>query len=270
MRIGFGWKVDDRGVKISVMRILILEDEAPAAKRLEDMVGRFRPEWTISSVQDSVKGGIRWLEENPAPDLMFLDIQLADGLSFDILSEISISSPIIFTTAFNQYMLKAFKQHSVDYLLKPIDPEELEQALEKFERLYRQPGQSQVLDMQSMLQSLKQPVYKERFIVKTGQQLSYVRVDEVFYFYAEEGLVYLKLGNGKKHALDYTVEQLAQLVDPKDFFRINRKSIVHIQSVRKVSPYFNSRLIIDLQPKPDFQAIVSRDKVGDFKLWMDQ
>ncbi len=252
------------------MRILILEDEAPAAKGLEDIIRRFRPEWTISSVQDSVKGGIRWLKENPAPDLLFMDIQLADGISFDVLSEIPISSPIIFTTAFNQYMLKAFKQHSVDYLLKPIDPEEMEQALDKFERLYRQPGQSQVVDMESILQSLRQPAYKERFIVKIGQQLSYVRVGEVFYFYAEEGLVFLKLGNGKKHTLDYTMEQLAQLVDPKDFFRINRKCIVHIQSIRKVSPYFNSRLIIDLQPKADFQAIVSRDKVGDFKLWMDR
>jgi DNA-binding LytR/AlgR family response regulator len=252
------------------MRLLILEDEAPAAKRLEEMLRRFRPDWTISSVQDSVKGGIRWLQENPAPDLMFLDIQLADGLSFDILAETPISSPIIFTTAFNQYMLKAFKQHSVDYLLKPIDPEELEQALDKFERLYRQPGQNPHLNLETILQTLQQPSYKERFIVKIGQQLSYVRVDEIFYFYAEDGLVYLKLGNGKKHALDYTMEQLDQLVAPKDFFRINRKCIVHIQSIRKVSPYFNSRLIIDLQPKADFQAIVSRDKVGDFKLWMDR
>lgn len=252
------------------MRLLILEDEIPAANRLKQLILKFRPNWTICGVQDSVVGGIKWLTENPEPDLLFLDIQLADGLSFDVLAKSPVSTPIIFTTAFNQYMLKAFKQHSVDYLLKPIDPEELEKALDKFDRFFQQNSAPPSLDVNQILQSLQQPSYKERFIVKAGQQLSYVRTDEVFYIYAEDGLVYLRLGDGKKHALDYTMEQLAQVLDPGSFFRINRKAILHIQSIRKVSPYFNSRLVIDLQPKADFKPIVSRDKVSEFKKWMDR
>ncbi|MDX1941316.1 MAG: LytTR family DNA-binding domain-containing protein [Saprospiraceae bacterium] len=252
------------------MNILIIEDEQPAAKRLANLLHEFRPQTNILSMIDSVENAVKWLRANASPDLLFLDIQLADGLSFDIFNQVTVQSPVIFTTAYDQYTLKAFKLNSVDYLLKPIDPEELEGALTKFEQLFGKKMSYDLSAIQQMIQTMVQPQYKERFLVRVGQQMIYILVEEIQYFYSEDGLAYAKTVDNKKHLVDYTLEQLEETLNPKDFFRINRKVITHINAIQKIAPYFNSRLKLEIKPKAEFEVIVSRERVNDFKSWLDR
>ena len=252
------------------MKILIVEDELPAAKRLTKLIQQFKPQAEIIKTIDSVEDAVKWFRGKIACDLIFMDIQLADGLSFDIFTQVEIQTPVIFTTAYDQYTLKAFKVNSIDYLLKPIDSEELEGAIKKFETVYQQPINYNRQSIEQLIQSLTQPDYKERFIIKIGQQLTYISVKEIFYFYSEEGVVYARMQDGKKHAIDYTLDQLEQVLRAAEFFRINRKTILGIDAIHKISNYFNSRLILELKPKPEFEVIVSRDRVSDFKKWLDK
>ena len=254
------------------MNILIVEDEKPAAKRMVKIIHQFRPTYTIVELIDSVEGAVQWLEDHPAPDLIFMDIQLADGLSFAIFSEIEVSSPIIFTTAYDKYMQQAFKVNSIDYLLKPINPKEVEAALQKYEK-YHLAGTATTDNsgaIAQLLQGLTQKEYKKRFLVKIGQQLTYMQVADIAYFYSEEGLVFACEKNGKRHNIDYILDQLVNLLNPSDFFRINRKIIVQLTAIRKIHTYFNSRLKLELQPNTALETIVSRDRVGDFKRWLDK
>ncbi len=252
------------------MNLLIIEDEQPAAKRLTNLIGELRPQWRVLTAIDSVESSVRWLSSNPAPDLAFMDIQLADGLSFDIFQQVSVGMPVIFTTAYDQYTLKAFKVNSIDYLLKPIEPSELGQALHKFEQVFGKKMNYDLDTIQQLIRAMAQPNYKERFLVKIGQQLTYVNVTDIYYVFSEDGLVQIRLADGKKYLLDYTLEQLEALLDPVDFFRISRKIIVHLQGIAKIAPYFNSRLKLELKPKADFEVIVSRERVNDFKKWLDR
>ena len=252
------------------MKILIVEDEAPAAKRLSQLILNSQAHAAIVAVIDSVESSVKWLRNFPPPDLIFLDIQLADGLSFDIFTQVKIESPIIFTTAYDQYTLKAFKMNSVDYLLKPIDPKELENAFEKYKKIYKQQQLYDVSAIEKIIQGMTQKPYKERFLVKQGQQLNYISIQNIAYFFSEEGLVYAQSKAGKKHHVDYTLDQLETLICPDDFFRINRKIITHLRSIHKIHSYFNSRLKLELKPQRELEVIVSRDRVGDFKLWLDR
>lgn len=252
------------------MNVLIIEDEQPAAKRLANLVRECRPQANLLAAIDSVENAVSWLASNLAPDLIFMDIQLADGLSFDIFNQTNIQSPVIFTTAYDQYALKAFKVNSVDYLLKPIDPVELESAFTKFDQVFGKKVNYDLQAIQQLIQSMSKPQYKERFLVRVGQQMIYILVIEVCYFYSEDGLAYAKTGDGKKHLVDYTLEQLEESLNPADFFRINRKIITHINSIVKIAPYFNSRLKLEIKPKTDFEVIVSRERVNDFKKWLDR
>jgi DNA-binding LytR/AlgR family response regulator len=251
------------------MRILIIEDEQPAAKRLGQLIRKLRPEAEIVDALDSVSAAVRWFGANEHPELALMDIQLADGLSFDIFTQIQVNSMVIFTTAYDQYALRAFKVNSVDYLLKPIESGELDKALHKFEQ-YR--GQNLAPDRQIMaqlLQSLQAPSYKERFIVKSGAALTYVHTADLRWCQVEDGLVFLHTQDGKRRLVDYTLEQLEQFLDPRLFFRINRQMLVHIESVIRMHPYFNNRLKLDLFPAYEGEVIVSRDKVHDFKRWVE-
>ncbi len=252
------------------MRVLIVEDEPPAAKRLQQLLLEKRPAAQVVGVQDGVENTVRWLRSNPTPDLLFFDIQLSDGLSFDIFQQQPVTSPVIFTTAYDHYTLKAFKLNSVDYLLKPIDPEELQQALQKFERWFGAGPTLPAETLQNLMQAFVQPAFKERFMIKIGQQLTYIQVQDIAYFYSEDGLAFAQMCDKKRHAIDYTLDQLDGLLDPRHFFRLNRKVIAHIQSIRKAEPYFNSRFILELHPKPEFEIIVSRDRASDFKAWLDK
>lgn len=252
------------------MDILIIEDEIPAFKRLALLVSQLIPKATIFASIDSIETAVEWFKSNPSPDLIFMDIQLADGLSFDIFNQIKIEAPVVFTTAYDQYAIKAFKVNSIDYLLKPIDTEELKQALEKYNNLYQKQPVISGNTIQQLIQSLTQPEYKERFIVKVGQQLTYINVTDIYYFYSEDGLVFARTAKGKKHAVDYTLDQLEELTSPSDFFRINRKIITRIEAIHKIAAYFNSRLKLELRPLADFDVIVSRDRVPHFKKWLDK
>jgi len=252
------------------MKILIIEDEQPAAKRLIQLVKKNLVDCEIMGSLDSVESAVDWLTNNPKPDLIFMDIQLADGLSFDIFKLVEVQSPVIFTTAYDQYTLKAFKVNSVDYLLKPIDPEEFTRAVEKYKRFFQQQSGYDASSIHQMLESLQKKEYKERFLVKVGQQITYLPTAEIAYFYSEDGLVQARHTSGKKHFVDYSLDQLEGLLDPKNYFRISRKVVVRIEAIAKIHTWFNSRLKLELNPKTDFEVIVSRERVGDFKRWLDK
>ncbi len=252
------------------MRFLIVEDEPPAQLQLKKLLRELRPDAQIVAVLDSVENAVDFFRSAPAPDLAFFDIQLADNLSFEIFNQIEVTSPVIFTTAYDQYSLRAFKVNSVDYLLKPVEPEELAKALEKYEKVHQGTFTADRDLMRRMLQSMREPAYKERFLIRSGQQLSYIRTSELRYVYSEEGLTLVRTAERLKYHLDYSLDQLEGLLDPKWFFRLNRKVITHLDAIGRISPYFNSRLILHLKPEPDFDVIVSRDRVQGFKEWLDR
>ena len=252
------------------MKILIIEDERPAAKRLSNLIQSAKPNAEITEVIDSVEAAVKWLKNFKQPDLIFMDIQLADGMSFDIFTKAEVRSPVIFTTAYDQYTLKAFKVNSVDYLLKPIDPIELEAAFTKFETVYQQPVSIDYKAIQQMIAGISRKEYKERFLVKVGQQLNYIPITDIAYFYSEDGFVHAQTIQKKRHILDYTLDQLEGVLDPDHFFRINRKIITKLPAIKKIHTYFNSRLKLELIPTPNVEVIVSRDRVGDFKQWLDK
>lgn len=252
------------------MNILLIEDEFPAYKRLQNLLHSQLPDAQISEQIESVSGALNYLQNKPAPTLIFMDIQLADGVSFSIFEQYEIQSPVIFTTAFDQYALKAFKVHSIDYLLKPIDEVALENALSKYKKYYQTKNQLPVQALQQLVQQMQRPTYRERFLVKTGNSLSYLSINEIAYFYSDQSLVFAKKTNGKQHHLDTTLDQLEQELDPAHFFRVSRKFIVQLKAIQKIDPYFNGRLLLSLLPATDLQATVSRDRVNDFKAWLDR
>ena len=250
-----------------ILNVLVIEDEKPAVRRMVQLIKEVAPTMHIATTIDTVQGAISWLENNQAPDLIFADIQLADGMSFEIFARTPVPSPVIFTTAYNQYTLKAFKLNSIDYLLKPIDPDELRGSIQKFER-YRTPIDQKRLNL--LIQQLSPKTYKERFLIRSGQQLHYIPTREIAYFHSSEGLVRLRHQNGKKYSVDYTLEQLETLLPPNYFYRINRQLIIQLESIVAIHPYFNSRLKLELSPSPSEEIIVSRDRVSDFKAWLDR
>ena len=252
------------------MKILIIEDEQPAAKRLAQLIQETVQHSEVLEIIDSVEYAVKWLKKEPAPDLIFLDVQLADGLSFDIFKQVEVKSPIIFTTAYDQYTLRAFKVNSVDYLLKPIDPQEFTKSIQKYKDYFQPQNDEQNAAFQQILTSLQQKEYKERFLVKMGQQLTYLTTTETAYFFSEDGLVQARHANGKKYFIDWSLDQLENVLDPKLFFRISRKVIIKIDAIGKINTWFNSRLKLELQPGIDFEVIVSRERVNDFKQWLDK
>lgn len=251
------------------MKALIIEDEYHAAKRLKSMLSVIRPSIEIVGGLDSVRDCVSWFNENENPDLVFMDIQLADGLSFSIFQQVKITAPVIFTTAFHEYSLKAFKVNSVDYLLKPIDELDLENAIIKYENLNLNRSQAPDASISSVMQSFvdKKP-FRERFLVKIRDKFIFILADEVAYFYSEESVSFLVTQQGKSFIFDNTLSQLEGELDPAKFFRINRKQLVHFSAIKSIVSYFNNRLKLDLQPKYKVEALVSREKVKDFKLWL--
>lgn len=250
------------------MKILLIEDEKPAANRLSKLLQEHFPEAELIGNLDTVSRTIRWLGENPSPELIFCDIQLADGISFEIFEKVKVSSPVIFTTAFDQYAIRAFQVNAIDYLLKPIDPKDLERAVEKF----RSQNLSPNLDLE-IIKSLLQPkekLYKSRFLVKFGEKIQSIPLEEVAFFFSEERVTFLQTFSGKKYVLDSTLEQVESQVDPETFFRLNRKYISHIDAIEEVLTYSNSRLKVKLSNCPDSDILVSREKVAELKNWMDR
>ncbi|MEO0727120.1 MAG: LytTR family DNA-binding domain-containing protein [Bacteroidota bacterium] len=253
-----------------MMNILLVEDELPAYRRLQKLLHQQLPNAQISEQVESISGAISYFQNKPEPDLIFMDIQLADGLSFSIFETVEIQSPIIFTTAFDQYTLRAFKVHSIDYLLKPIEEEALAAAIQKYERFFQKQDQVPTQMIQQLVQQMERPSYRERFLVKTGNSLAYLQADEIAYFYSDQSLVFARKKDQKQHHIDASLDQLEQQLDPKQFFRISRKAIVNVDAIQKIDTYFNGRLLLHLNPVCDFQSTVSRDRVGAFKAWLDR
>ena len=251
------------------MNIIIIEDEKPAARRLSRLLAELDVE--VSTMLHSVEESIEWFQKNDHPDLIFLDIQLSDGLSFEIFDIVEVKSAIIFTTAYDEYALQAFKLNSIDYLLKPIDDEELEIAVNKFKEL-KPSTQKLALDFDDIKKLLVHPLereYKKRFTAKVGQHLKIINADEVACFYSENKGTYAATADGRNYLLDTTLENLENELEPKIFFRVSRKFFVNINHIKDIISYTNSRLQIKLKHFAEQEIIVSRERVKDFKLWLE-
>ena len=251
------------------MNVIIIEDEKPAARRLGRLLSDLDVE--VSTMLHSVEESIEWFQNNPHPELIFLDIQLSDGLSFEIFDMVEVQSSIIFTTAYDEYALQAFKLNSIDYLLKPIDDEELENAVKKFKSL-KLPAQKLALDFDDIKKLLVNPLereYKKRFTTRVGQHLKIINADEVECFYSENKGTYAATSEGRNYLLDTTLENLENELEPKIFFRVSRKYYVNINHIQDIISYTNSRLQIKLNRYIEQEIIVSRERVRDFKLWLE-
>ena len=254
------------------MTTLIIEDEKPAARLLQRKLEKL--DIAVKTMLHSVEESIDWFTNNQHPDLIFLDIQLSDGLSFEIFEKIDIQSAIIFTTAYDEYALKAFKLNSIDYLLKPIDEDDLEIAVTKFKNRIPKAdagNQNLQLDFEQIRQMLSNPFeksYKKRFTVKIGQHLKVITTDEIECFFSENKGTYIHTFDNRNYLIDSTLEILEQELDMKDFFRVSRKFIVPLTAIKEIQVYTNSRLKVILPTYKDDEVIVSREKVQDFKAWL--
>ncbi|MFD2098209.1 LytR/AlgR family response regulator transcription factor [Flagellimonas iocasae] len=251
------------------MNVIIIEDEKPAARRLSRLLAEQGVE--VSTMLHSVNESIEWFKNNPQPDLIFLDIQLSDGLSFEIFDVVDVKSAIIFTTAFDEYALQAFKLNSIDYLLKPIDDEDLEKAVKKYQN-FKPENQKISVDFNDIKKLLVDPLereYKKRFTVKVGQHLKIINADDVECFYSENKGTYAATSDGRNYLLDTTLEQLDEELSPKIFFRVSRKFYVNVSHINDIISYTNSRLQIKMKRFSEQEIIVSRERVKDFKLWLE-
>jgi two-component system, LytTR family, response regulator LytT len=250
------------------MRILIVEDEELAVKKLQKTLEAVSPDAEVMGFTDSIKSTVEWLQDNPQPDLILMDIELADGQSFEIFNLTDVKSPVIFTTSYDEFALKAFKVNSVDYLLKPIQKEELKAALDKFQKMRSGPDVNLDMLVKELQQKLQPKEYRKRFLVKHGQKLVSVEIGEIAYFYSDGRLNFFKTTDNRKFVVDYTMDELEELLDPAIYFRVSRSFFVSVNSIEKIDDYFGNRLILGLKPAVDKEALVSREKVSDFKKWM--
>ncbi len=257
------------------MKVLIIEDEELAVKKLQKTLASVDATAEVVGVADSIRSSVSWLQQNPSPDLILMDIELADGQSFEIFDRVEVKSTVIFTTSYDEYALKAFKVNSIDYLLKPIQKEDLHAALEKLKglkSLYANNTAAPSLNVDNLVKELQQKLqpkeYRKRFLVKHAQKLVSVDVEEIAYFYSDGRLNFFKTTDNRKFIVDYTMDDLEDMLDPDQFFRISRAFYVAVNSIDQIHDYFGNRLLLNLKPVVDKEAIVSREKVTDFKKWM--
>jgi two-component system, LytTR family, response regulator LytT len=248
------------------MKVVIIEDEAIAARRLQKLIQELEPDTTILALLDSVEGAVKWCKENVFPDLFFMDIQLADGLSFEIFEKVEIKSPVIFTTAFDEYAIKAFEVNSIDYLLKPLEKEALARALKKF----KQNEKKDSSNLKSILSELitGRNNFKERFLVKKGDSFIPLAISDIAYFYAEEKVVFAKSKNAQRYLIEYTLDNLEASLNPDLFYRVNRQMLVSVDSVQLIKSSFNGKLKAIVDPAFEQEIIISREKAQDFKNWL--
>jgi len=249
------------------MKIVIIEDEVLASKKLEVLIEKLIPDYNIVGIAKSVQEAIELIKNNKI-DLGFFDIQIEDGLSFKIFEKTEINFPVIFTTAFNEYAVKAFKLNSIDYLLKPISENELKNALDKFNKHWNSENNKLSASVIDEIKELMQGNYKERFTIKTGNKLKIINTKDICYFYSQDKGTYAKTTDNKDNLLDYTLENIFPLLNTKEFFRISRKYIVNINHIKDIYSYSNSRLKVNTVVNSDEDLIVSREKVRSFKEWL--
>ena len=256
------------------MQILIVEDEELAVKKLRKTLQSIGGELEVAGEADSIASTVDWLRTHPQPDLILMDIELADGQSFEIFNQTDVKSPVIFTTSYDEFALKAFKVNSVDYLLKPIQKDELEAAISKFRNLQEvftgyNKGDSQITTLvKELQQTLQQKEHRKRFLVKHVQKLVSIEVDRIAYFFSDDRLTFFKTWDDKKYVIDYTIDEIENMVDADQYFRINRGFLVSIKSIDQINDYFGNRLKLSLKPNIDKEALVSREKVTQFKEWL--
>lgn len=250
------------------MRVLIVEDELLAARRLQLMIGQYDPAITDIPYTESVGETIAWLEQHPAPDLILSDIQLSDGHSFDIFRRVAYKGPVVFTTAYDQYAMEAFRLFSIDYILKPVTAEALSNAFDKYKQMV-----APYIDYQQVLPRVQQAAdegYKSRFLGRIGQRLQFVNAEDVSFFQADNKIVYLTDKQGVRYMIDYTLEKLENLLNPKLFFRLNRRYIVRYSAIEYIKPYLNSRLKLMVRGAgSEEEFIISRERVAEFRAWAE-
>lgn len=259
------------------MDILIIEDEQFIAERLIQLLNEIEIDYTLAGVIASVEEAIEWLSENPHPDLILADIQLSDGNSFSIFKEINVESKVIFTTSFDDFALDAFKVNSIDYLLKPITAKKLKTAFDKLTKMQssfksKETTTANHNDLDKLLSYLekKVPSYKSRFLIKVGNVFKSIKTDEIAYFYVNNRTTYLMTYKKRKYSLDIPLDELDGLLNPQNFFRINRQMIVDIKSIKEIHTFFNSRLLLTIDPEFEDDVVVTRSNITDFKEWMNK
>ncbi|WP_295117094.1 LytTR family DNA-binding domain-containing protein [uncultured Chitinophaga sp.] len=258
------------------MKILIVEDEELAVKKIRKTLASVDSTAEVAGVTDSIRATVEWLENNPSPDLILMDIELSDGQSFEIFNRVKVKASVIFTTSYDEYALKAFKVNSIDYLLKPVQKEDLDAALQKYHQLKDHyatgaaPNAQVNMDnlARELFQKLQQKDFRKRFLVKNAQKLVSIEVEDIAYFFSDGRLNFFKTFDNKKFVVDYTMDELEEMLNPETYFRISRSFFISVNSVSQIHEYFGNRLMLQLKPEVDKEALVSREKVADFKKWM--
>jgi two-component system LytT family response regulator len=254
------------------MNVLIIEDERPAANRLKRLIRDVAPSYTILDEIDTVRDAVAWLKNNPAPDLIMLDIHLADGSSFEIFEEVTVNSPIIFTTAYDEYAVQGFKLNSIDYLLKPVKADDLKRAISKLNLLRSStPEEEQGIDygkLAKVLSDINQKTNNQRIVLRFGGKLKAIPISDIAYFYTESKTTLMRTFEGKNYGIDFTLDQIEEMVDQAQFFRIHRSIIVNFDAIQEMYTYSKARVKLDLKPAAPFEAITSSERSADFKEWL--
>ncbi|KXX68407.1 LytTR family DNA-binding domain-containing protein [Flammeovirga sp. SJP92] len=254
-------------------KVLIVEDEAPSARKLKMLLGKLEDDFDVIASLESIEECVEFFETGEEVDLIFMDIHLSDGNSFEIFEQLEVETPIIFTTAFDQYAIKAFKQNSVDYLLKPISLVDLETSVNKFKKRFITDNSPSKIDYDLLGQVVAQQMnhdYKERFMVSFRDELRTVKVEDIAFVFAESKAVFIQVTDGKVYDVNYTMDQIEKKLDPKNFFRVNRKYIVQINAIDSVSWYSKTKLKIFTKPETPSELFVPADKMGKFKEWLNR
>jgi two-component system LytT family response regulator len=253
------------------MNLLIVEDENLAARKIRKMAEELDPQINIAGMTDCIESTVDWLRKNDAPDLILMDIELADGQCFEIFNQVKVTSPIIFTTAYDEHAIRAFKHNSIDYLLKPVNAEDLRIAYEKFVSLRQTTPAS--FDLTSLVNALRndnQGGFKKRFLIKHGQKLVPIETGAIAYFYTEDKVSFLKTFQDQRYMVDHSLDELEKMLDPKSFFRANRQFIICPASLDGIHHHFNGKLKVVLKPNTGDEVFVSRERAGDFKIWLGE
>jgi DNA-binding LytR/AlgR family response regulator len=253
------------------MKILIIEDESLAAERLINLIKKIEPSVEIVGKIESVRASLKWFSNNDSPELIFMDVQLADGLCFEIFEKATIETPVIFTTAYNEYALKAFKVNSIDYLLKPITEPELENAIVKFKKLHNSSTSEKYANkaiFKKVMQMIQNP-YKSRFVVRIGEHIKAINCSDIALFFSSDKSTFIRTTNNRDFGIDNSLDQLESEIDPSLFFRVNRKQLIALNVIKDIISYSGSRLKIIIKGNEAEEVIVSREKVGEFKIWLE-
>lgn len=250
-----------------MIKVLIIEDEHSTAMRLQKLIQEIDPEIEVLEILDSISDSVKWLNTNSHPDLIFQDIHLADGSGFEIYNQIKINVPVIFTTAYDQYAIDAFKINSVDYLLKPLKKPDLEAGLKKFSLLFQDKTESPT-DFTALAKLIKKEDFQKRFVVRYGNTIKAIETEEIAYFYSDSGSIFFKTFENNSYPLDVSLDKLQPMVNPQKFYRINRQFLINFKAIKEMYGYSKSRVRIILEPECEYETIASTDRSSSFKKWL--